>query len=227
MSHRSGSSPRTRRASRRSRRRGCHRQWTAGGPHTFISSPQRRPSSAGSARNAGAIWVRSQAREGRTPLGLDGVESGGRGDYPRPAPRQAANAPPPTCTKIRSSERSVRSPISHPIVRPPSRATAFSGPCTVNGIDPAATAPRKRTWRGRPARRPNDARNGAPTPRAGRVPSRSRGSSRWARRRRSANRRRLRALPPRPWRCRTTRSPAEVVRRGDRSSRRPTGAAGW
>ena len=27
--------------------------------------------------------------------------------------------------------------ISHPIVRPPSRHSAFSGPCTLNGIAPA------------------------------------------------------------------------------------------
>ena len=66
-------------------------------------------------------------------------------------PMQAANAPPPTCTKTRSARWSMTSVISHPMVRPPSRHHAFSVPCTPNGTDPAATASRNRNTHGSPA----------------------------------------------------------------------------
>ena len=68
-----------------------------------------------------------------------------------PCETEAASAPPPTCTNNRSNSNSAN---SQPRVRPPSRHHAFSVPCTLNGIAPAATASRKRCTHGSPGGSP-------------------------------------------------------------------------
>ena len=76
----------------------------------------------------------------------------------------AANAPPPTWTSARSRSTPA-SASSQPIVRPPSRHSAFSGPCTLNGTAPAATASRNRSTAGSPG-----GSRGAPLARVDRRP---------------------------------------------------------
>ena len=81
------------------------------------------------------------------------MRRGGAGADCSAAPTAAANAPPPTCTNTRSKAThcaDAAARISHPSVRPPSRHSAFSGPCTANGSAPAATASRKRYTHGSP-----------------------------------------------------------------------------
>ena len=137
---RSGARRRARRASRRSRRRGCRRPPSAGRPTASSARPsgrrdRRRPRPPASARASGAQPSVCTASS-RTPS-------------PSPQPVHAANAPPPTCTTTRSRSTPA-SASSQPIVRPPSRHSAFSGPCTLNGTAPAATASRNRSTAGSP-----------------------------------------------------------------------------
>ena len=117
--------------------------------HGVISSPQWAATSREPASRAAP--ARSQARRSGAQPSACTASNLGPGSA---APRHAANAPPPTCTKIRSSVTPCAahwSSISQPRVRPPSSASAFSGPCTVKGIDPAATASRNRNIAGSPA----------------------------------------------------------------------------
>ena len=111
--------------------------------------------------------------------------------------------------------------ISQPIVRPPSRHSAFSGPCTLNGTAPASTASRKRSTVGSPggssARRSHVVIT-APSSVEAADDGRRRPSP--ARTPRSASRRRGRASPRRARRCRTRRSPAAVAPDCDERPRR-------
>ena len=72
----------------------------------------------------------------------------------KPLAAQVTNAPPPACTNIRLNNEpgrfSATTAISQPIVRPPSRHHAFSGPCTPKGIAPATIASRNLNTHGSP-----------------------------------------------------------------------------
>ena len=209
--HRCGACSRRRRSSRTSRRRGCRRRASAGRP----TRSSRRSSAALAARTPPA---RSHpAASGAQPAACTAWSRAPDADSARPSPTQVANAPPPTCTNTRSSSiprAADWSSISHPIVRPPSRHSAFSGPCTVNGIAPASTASRNRSIAGSPG--------GSDASRSQRWIVRAQGASRTptpsahpgrGRTRRSASRRPPPASPRRSPRCRTMRSPAAVARR--------------
>ena len=124
----------------------------------------------------------------RASLGLHGVETDGGAE---PQPVHVANAPPPTWTTTRSTSTSA-SASSQPIVRPPSRHRALSGPWTPNGIAPSAhrlaEAQHRRIARrvARPPRAAADVAPSEPSSRARRRrPSRGRTpraaiASRWA-----------------------------------------------
>ena len=157
-------------------------------------------------RSAGEPCPRRRQR--RASLGLDRVEpdATARGRLRRTPPARHRR---PARTPATARRPAARRAISHPSVRPPSRHSAFSGPCTVNGIAPPATASRKRSIAGSPA----DRRRAVRTVWI-RAPSRSSSSpdvgrsSTSGRTRRSASRRAGPAWRRRSRRCRTTRSRA-------------------
>ena len=99
-----------------------------GSAHGVISSPQRAPAAStarpaarsprpGERRAALASARRRGARRRRGPIRC----------RRRTLPRRPARRP--------GRGRTPASASSHPIVRPPSRHSAFSGPCTLNGTD--------------------------------------------------------------------------------------------
>ena len=94
------------------------------GPRRHQLGPVRRPDRRRPARRA------ASARASGAHPSLCTASS--RTPRPSPQPVHAANAPPPTWTSTRSRSAPA-SASSHPIVRPPSRHSAFSGPCTLNG----------------------------------------------------------------------------------------------
>ena len=139
---RSAARRRARRASRTSRRRGSRRRPSAGRP---TASSARPSGAAGSSATAAAA---SSARaSGAQPLALHGVEPHAGAEPPPGARGERAAA---DLHDARGRAPTPASASSHPIVRPPSRHSAFSGPCTLNGTAPAATASRNRSTAGSP-----------------------------------------------------------------------------
>ena len=121
-------------------------------PRPHALGPVRRRRRSGRPRRTSAARPAPTGRSSRSARRAVPGRVRPRAD--RPTGRRRS-APPPTWTKTRS--RSAAPPIathctdiSHPMVRPPSRHHAFSGPCTLNGTAPAATASRKRCTHGSP-----------------------------------------------------------------------------
>ena len=85
----------------------------------------------------------------RAPCGLHGVEADAGAEPPARRTRRTLRRR-PARRRGRAPAPRRRPTISQPIVRPPSRHSAFSGPCTLNGTAPAATASRNRSTAGSP-----------------------------------------------------------------------------
>ena len=145
---------RRRPTSRRSRRRGCPSPPTPAPSPTAACTP---PTGGAAGRSRCAPRTPRPARTVRTPpLCTAWIRAGGASPSSRSAsPTTVASAPPPTWTKIRSGTTGPSwAASSQPIVRPPSRHRASSGPWTLKGTAPASTAARKRWMHGSPGGSP-------------------------------------------------------------------------
>ena len=168
-------------------------------------------------------WASTQARaSGAQPSACTAWSLGWMPASAAASPMQVASAPPPTWTNVRSRKWPRASITSQPIVRPVSRLSAFSGPCTTNGTAPSSTAARKRCTHGSPGGSSTapgaDARRSRPA--RPRRAERPRGRPTSARTPAAASRRPWPAWPPPARRCRTRRWPAAgALRHGATPSR--------
>ena len=114
------------------------------GPHALGPAPRRRaPRRA--ARPASTPAPAARSLRSARGAGWGGAPSASPAPGTRPARRHR-----PGRRRGRRRAPSGRSITSQPIVRPPSRQSPFSGPCTVKGTAPPATASRNRCTHGSP-----------------------------------------------------------------------------
>ncbi len=147
-------SPPRRPASRRSRRRGCRMPLTSAPIPTAACS---RPSDAPRCSTRPPRRTTTPSPAARTP-GLHGVEARRRSE-PHLAQAVAHRGCEGAAADLHEDAvelvgHPVAPPAPKPSVRPPSRHSAFSGPCTLNGMAPASTASRKRWMHGSPGGSP-------------------------------------------------------------------------